>query len=228
MASLKKILLICCLLIGAKVPAQAYYYDIQARIGGYYPTSKQSREAFQNATPVYQLEGSCFFSAPWEWVPWKAWVNCSYITGSGRSERLGRTQSNMTTLSLGLKHSWKIDCYGEFYLGVGPSLSWIRMKTDGPLPEGFIDGSFIGHRKISKKNFGVVLKSGFQMRVWDYILVDVFGDYQVLAFHYKNYARSHLFPNTPNDEIVLENRKNGHHRLELGGFVVGGAIGVPF
>lgn len=64
MASLKKLLLICCLLIGAKVPVQAYYYDIQARAGAYYATSKQSREAFQKATPVYQIEGSCFFQHP--------------------------------------------------------------------------------------------------------------------------------------------------------------------
>jgi hypothetical protein len=136
-----------------------------------------------------------------------------------------------------LKHSWKIDWIGcldrivsdgEFYLGFGPSLSWLRMKTDGPLPEGFIDGRFIGHRKISKKNFGVVLKSGFQICVWDYILVDAFWDCQILTFHYKNYARSHLFPNPDHDQIIIENRKNGHHRLDLGGFVLGAAIGVPF
>ncbi len=225
MASLKNLLLICCFLIGTKIPAQAYYYDIQARVGAYYATSKQSREAFQNATPVYQLEASCFFSAPWEWVPWKVWTNGSYITGSGRSNRLGRTQSNMSSWSLGLKHSWRIDCYGEFYLGFGPSLNWFRMKTDGPLPEGFIDGRWIGHRVISKKNFGVVLKSGFQIRFWDNILVDVFADYQVLDFHYRNFARSYLLPS---GGVFVETRRNGHHRLDLGGFVVGGAIGVPF
>lgn len=134
----------------------------------------------------------------------------------------------MTTLSLGLKHSWRLDCYGEYYLGFGPSISWLRMKTDGPLPEGFINGRFIGHRKIAKKNFGVVIKNGFRMRVWDYILVDVFGDYQILTFHYKNYAKSNLFPIQNDGLIISENRRNGHHRLELGGFVVGGAIGVPF
>lgn len=224
MASLKNIMLICCLLIGAKIPAQAYYYDIQARVGPYYATNHQSKQAFQKATPVYQLEASCFFSAPWEWVPWKVWVNGSYMAGNGRADTLGRTHSNMTTLSLGLKHSWKIDCYGEFYLGVGPTLSWLRMKTDGPLPEGFINGQWLGHRKISKRQAGVVFKSGFQMRVWDYILVDVFGDYQITTFHYKNYARGHLFSRQPGTST----RRNGHHRLDLSGFIVGGAIGVPF
>lgn len=230
MASLKNILIICCLLVGARVPAAAYYYDIQARIGPYYGTCHRSTQAFQRATPVYQLEASCFFSQPWEWVPWKAWINGSFMAGNGNSDTLGRTNSNMTTLSLGLKHSWMIDrCGGEFYLGYGPTLSWLRIKTDRPLPEGFWDGQWHGHRKISKKQLGVVLKSGFRMIFCKDILVDVFGDYQLTTFHYKNYSKKHLFHAVPaENQIDRHSRRDGRHRLDLSGFVVGGAIGVPF
>lgn len=228
MTSLKNLILICCLLIGAKVPADAYYYDIQARIGGYLATSKQSKEAFQEGIPVYQLEASCFFSAPWEWVPWKAWINGSFMRGNGREERLGRTHSNLTILSAGLKYTWQINCFSEFYLGLGPTLSWLRMKTEGPLPEGFWDGHWHGHSKIAKKQAGVVLKSGYRF-IWDTMLFDVFADYFVTAFHYKNFAKTYLFPVQPAvNKVHTKNRKDGHHRLDLGGFIFGGAFGVPF
>jgi hypothetical protein len=222
--TLKNIWTACALLLCITAsPLSAYYYDIQARVGAYYYTSHQAREAFQRATPVYEIETSMFFDDPWMWIPWKAWVNGSFMAGSGDNERLGRTHSNLTSLSLGLKHSWRLDCYGgTFYLGGGPSLSWLRMKTHAVLPEGFIDGAFIGHRKISKKNFGFVLKAGYQMKLWGWLLADVFGDYQLLTFHYRNFARMDLF--VPGSH----HRRDGHHRLDLNGFKVGGALGFAF
>lgn len=225
-----KLAVLFCLVFILLQPLEGYYYDIQARVGAYYPTCHQAREAFQRGIPVYELEGSCFFSNPWEWVPWKFWVNGSYMTGSGHAERLGRTHSNMSTLSLGLKHSWRIDCYGEFYLGAGPSLSWLRMKTHEVKPEGFWDGHWHGHRKISKKQAGGVLKSGFQLKFWEgRLLIDVFGDYLITAFHYKNLSKRHLHHAVPAvNKIHKHSRKEGHHRLDISGFKVGGAIGFPF
>lgn len=207
----------------------AYYYDFQARVGAYYPTSSQSKAAFKRGIPVYEIESSIHFMNAWDWIPWKAWANASYMTGTGWADNLGRTASNMTTISLGLKHSWMLDCYGgTFYLGAGPSLSWLRIKTHSVLPEGFWNGHWHGHRKIAKKNFGAVIKSGFQITYCN-VLIDVFADYMILAFHYKNLSKKHLFPFVPAvNRLHKFNRKDGHHRLDLGGFVIGGAIGVPF
>ena len=226
MNHITKLFLAFCFL---QISLNAYYYDFQGRVGAYYPTSSQSKAAFKKGIPVYEIETSIHFMQPWEWMPWKAWANASYMTGTGWADHLGRTGSNMTTISLGLKHSWMLDCYwGTFYLGAGPSLSWLRIKTHSIVPEGFWDGRWHGHRKISKKNFGAVIKSGFQMIVYGW-LVDVFADYHILAFHYKNLSKKHLFPRvTAVNRIYKYNRKDGHHRLDLGGFVIGGAIGASF
>lgn len=220
----------CALFLALLQPLSAYYFDAQLRVGGYYATSRQTKKAFENGIPVYSLEASAFFSEPWEWVPWKAWMNCSFMAGNGKSENLGRTSSNLTTLSIGLKHSWMLDaCGGQFYLGGGPSVSWLRMKTHRAIPEGFWDGSWHGHRKISKKNWGFVAKSGFQMLLWNYVLADVFCDYQVLAVHYKNFSKRHLHHAvSATNKVHKHSRKTGHHRLDLNGFVFGGALGVCF
>lgn len=233
---------ICLALFLFACSLNAYYYDFQFRLGAYYPTSHQATKAFKRGVPVYQLEGSVMFMNAWEWIPWKAWANASLMLGHGFADNLGRTSSNINTISIGLKHSWIIDCFqgaccygngcysgGTFYLGAGPSLSWLRIKSHKVIPEGFWDGHWHGHRKIAKKNFGAVIKSGFQFRLWECVLVDVFADYSIIAFHYKNLSKKHLFPRVDAvNKIHKFRRKDGHHRLDLGGFVVGGAIGVPF
>lgn len=231
--SFKKFGLALAIVLGFSViqPLDAYYYDIQARFGGYFYTSRQAREAFHCRSPVMEIEGSAYFDHPWVWIPWKAWVNVSFMLGHGDSEHLRKTSSNLTTLSFGLKHSWRIDyCGGTFYMGLGPSLSWLRIKPHNTIPEGFVNGSFIGHRKISKKNFGAVVKTGIQMKLWGWVLADLFADYQILAFHYKDFSRANLHGLTNNGTFRIDkhDRKSGHHRLDLGGFTLGGALGFPF
>lgn len=231
--NLKRIWFTLAVVMGLTIlqPLQAHYYDFQVRSGGYFYTSKQAREAFKRGSPVIELEGSAHFAEPWVWLPWKAWVNVSFMLGHGDNERLGRTSSNLTTLSFGLKHSWMLDCYGgTFYLGLGPSLSWLRMKPHDSRPEGFWDGRWHGHRKVSKKNFGAVAKAGYQMKLWGWVLADVFADYQILAFHYKDFSKKNLHGllNNGTFRIDKHDRRHGHHRLDLGGFTIGGALGYAF
>lgn len=219
------------LLLSLAGTMDAYYWDIQARFGGYFYTSHQARQAFKCRTPVYQLESSGHFEDPWVWIPWKFWANASLMLGHGSNERLGRTTSNLVTISLGLKHSWCLDaCGGTFYLGAGLSLSWLKMKPEHILPEGFWDGHWHGHRKISKKNFGAVIKSGYEWAICPGIIANVFADYQILVFHYKDFSRRHLHGLFNNGTFRLHkhNRKDGHHRLDLGGFILGGSLGVTF
>jgi hypothetical protein len=224
--------------------ADAIYVDLQPRVGFLLPTAHSGKRLFSGAPLSYQLELSAHFAYFWEDIPWKVWLNTSWVPGTGHFSRdrddrddnllhfhtdpenhrghrdplfKPRVATNWIPISLGLKYSWGMCGLGDIYLGIGGSFSYIRARVRNDFFE----------RKFIKKEFGVVFKSGWRYALFDYLLIDLFADYYITSFGDRKRHNDFFELNTPDLNMVDQHRR-GHRQLNINSFMVGGGIGFAF
>lgn len=239
---IKKIL-IAFALIGMFSKAEALYLDFEGRVAYVAPTAKSGKRLYSGAPLSYQLEASMHFAYFWRDIPWKVWINTSWLPATGHFRRNQRhhnllhlhsdgefslpdppipafepkAETNWIPSSLGLKYSWDLCGFGSFYLGLGGSFSYYRIRLRNDFFE----------RKIIKKQLGYVFKSGWSFAVCNWIIFDFFADYYINSFAVSR--RHHEFFELNTSDIGrFEPFKKGHRRLNLNCFMTGGGIGIIF
>lgn len=227
--------------------ADAFYLDLQGRVGYVLPTAHSGKRLFSGAPLAYQIEASGHFAYAWRDIPWKVFLNTTWVPGNGHYERDNdnddnnllhlhthanlrshrdplfrpKVETNWIPISLGLKYSWHLcmcGCeFGDLYFGVGGTFSYIRVKVRNDFFE----------RKFIKKEFGCVFKSGWRITICDCILFDLFADYTITSFGDRKRHCDFLELNTP-DLNALDKHRRGHRNLNINCFMVGGGLGFAF
>lgn len=237
-------LLFSFLFLGMFSKAEAIYLDLEGRVGYVLPTAHSGKRLFSGAPLAYQLEASAHFGYFWTNVPWKVWLNTTWIPGTGHLRRLDRkhhdhvrhfhkdekegrehhhgdfeprVSTNWIPVSLGLKYSWGLCGFGDLYLGLGGSFSYIRLKVRNDFFE----------RKSIKKQFGVVFKSGWHFSICNCITFDLFADYHITSFGYHK-RHKHFFELNTSDLDKFDRHRRGHRQLNINSFMLGGGLGVVF
>lgn len=249
----KKFFLICLfstLFLGAFSSAQAFYLDIQPRVGYYLPTQKDGQKLLTGKVLVYQVEASGHFAHYWEDIPWKFWVNASYLPGSGhlRSDRhrhhhgLVRIDSNdqvrdrkhhhhhhqfahtwWIPYSGGLKYSWNLCACGYEFGAL-----YLGLGAEQSYIRIKVENDFF-ERRISKGVLGAVIKSGWRVDLFDCFFMDIFADYHFMTMTYRKRHSDFFELNTPDfSEFSHLRHRKGHYKLHLSGFMVGGGLGFSF
>lgn len=172
-------------------------WDGLFRLGAFLPTSQETRELYRPAWKQYQLEVSYNFSCTWS-----LWANIAYSIIDGRpiDSRL-----QLYPIGLGVLYRVGLSKCLEGYLGAGPTFSFLHLDNDLEVENHERDPF-----KVSKREFGGIIKSGLRYHYHEAIFVELFADYYYTQFHVE---ADHLFK---------------RDRLDLSAFFIGAGIGASF
>ena len=133
------------------------------------------REIYGSGVPTVQLESSytlcsdswtsCDRFLLWENVGW------SFKTGQSIGPHY-HTRLNLIPISVGIEYQIYVGKGVDFYFGIGPSYSFLRITND----------DHIDTHHIKRSQFGVVSKTGFRYTFCTNYFIDVFADYQYTRF----------------------------------------------
>lgn len=154
---------------------------IEVRTAAFYHTSKQYRDIYGDWDPSYQVEVSVSCNCCYA-----LWANFSWFQSHGRSVSLNNcssvipctdcsgsdnTKAEVGNLSFGIKFPFCICECLLGYVGIGPSIGYIRINNDG-----FDDSS--------KYAFGVIVKTGLNYYITQCLFLDLFVDYLYEPVHF--------------------------------------------
>jgi outer membrane protein len=184
---------LCCFLVTV---VHAENWSLQARAGYFFPAAKLLREVYHNGGFEPEIEGSVKVRDQLRF-----WTNFNAFIRSGHSQGLHNSTSiRIYPLSAGFKYNFKMRSSWDFYLGLGPSLTWVSIHDHSPYVK----------QHIHKTGWGVVGKSGFIYRFYGHGFVDLFADY-----YYTQIGS-------------ISRRGVQSHSLNVGGLRVGLGIGRTF
>lgn len=126
---------------------------------------------------------------------------CRYSTNHNKKHR----RLYILPLSLGLKYNLCITPCARFYLGAGPSYTFLKIKH--PIS--------IFNKYITRQGIGALFKSGFQYDIGEYTFLDLFVDYLYQRFHFSQF-----------DSYIDGYTKR--KQMNIGGFKIGIGLGVYF
>lgn len=174
-------------------------WSLQARGAAYFPLQKHIREIYGTALPTVELEAS-YNICSWDCSQLLLWGNLgwTFATGVTRGFRF-HSHLHLLPISLGLEYEYNLWRNLDFYLGVGPTYSWLLIQNK--------DGFSTSHKH--KSQFGVTTKTGFRYTFCRNFFLDVFGD-----FFYTPFGHIH-------DHIHSMN-------ANFTGFFVGGGLGYKW
>lgn len=153
--------------------AAADGFDVEGRVGYFYPMSKNVREIYPDGMPEYQIEASYLVCCPWS-----VWANVGYMTKRGHSEGFhDPARITMVPIAVGGKFSYALNCDFECYLGLGASYSILRIHDESP----YVD------EHVHKNAFGVTAKSGLLYRFWSCWFIEGFIDYNYTKFNFSGH-----------------------------------------
>lgn len=102
------------------------------------------------------------------------WATFDYVFGSGNVHSChGKTHINLYSWSAGLSTSLPTE-FGEYYLGIGPSLCLINIKNTLCFSE-----------RVSKLSVGGVVKTGLLYNFSPQTFADIFIDYTYQPAHFE-------------------------------------------
>lgn len=204
--------LLICAFLGIFSQSHAFYAELQGNVGGFIPLSGIGKGLYSTGTPFYSLTYACHFAHPWEYMPWKAWVEIGYIPGGRKHDHV--KSIDLIPSGIGLKHSWCIGEIGEAYIGVGPTVTWIRLKEE----VGFF------RRRFTKQQLGVVGKTGLRWKVYPGWYAELFADYYYVSYDIGKPTKKHH--RDQHFEMLRLSTLPNH--LNLSGFNCGGGVGFNF
>lgn len=182
--------------------SEASYFDGikgELKVSAFFPSSKTVRRSYSNVIPYYELEFSrkvfCGFEGFFG-------VGIMHDKGDAKGSHK-HNQFTLVPLTLGLKYTWPIESWIDFYLGAGATWAYLNAHNH----------YYNFHQKIDDSSFGGVFKTGFVSRCFNCFTIDVFVEYlsQPFCFH--------------RDGPVVGNLK---HHLNMSGFKLGAGIVYPF
>lgn len=179
------------------------YAYAEAKYAAFFPLNSEVREIYKKVLPDFELEFGAKFCNNWQ-----AWFDVGYVFTNGASDGCGnKTHLSLIPLSLGASYRFNLcDCL-DFYIGAGPSYSFLRIK----------DHSEFVHENVSKNAWGAVVRSGVYYYYSECIYFEGFFDYNYVRFDFHNDHDSDT------DDLFVERRNADLSCLKLGV-----AVGVTF
>lgn len=188
--------ILCFLLLSIPALIFSENWSLQGRVGYFLPASKLMREVYHNGGVEPEIEGAARV-----YKELRAWANFNAFIRKGHSEGLhDPTTIQIYQLSTGLKYNLKILSFWDFYLGVGPSVAFVKITNHSPYVQ----------QQVFRTAWGVVGKSGFIFRFCTHGFFDLFADY--------SYNRA----------SAVHRAGVQSHSLNVGGLRTGLGIGMAF
>lgn len=175
-------------------------WALQLRGAAFIPITSQLRKIYGTALPTMEVEGSYSLMKD-KWTTCDQlllWGNAGWTSKTGKSIGFGYySKLNLVPLTLGLEYQINFARAFDFYFGIGPSFSMLRIKNN--------DGFQTSH--FSRNEFGFTTKTGFRYTFCRHFFFDAFADYYYTRFRKMNHD--------PTQNI------SGH----FSGFFIGGGFG---
>lgn len=180
-------------------------WSAEFRIGAFIPTNNKIRKAYSSAWADYQIQIGKRFCNDWQIF---AEFSGSEKNGHWCKEFAGtvtryKSKLHMYPISLGLKYFYNICENFDVYVGAGAVYTFFRLKQSSPYQ----------YHRISKGQYGGVIKTGAVYTFCNSWFIDIFADYIFQRLRY-----------TPITEDPFSSRRT----LKFNGFKIGGGIGYNF
>lgn len=174
-------------------------WSLELRGAAFIPLKKQLRDIYGSGLPTIELEGA--YSVLKDF-----WLSCDQLLLWGNvgwtfktGETIGHgyyTRLNLIPISLGIEYQIYLGKGFDFYFGIGPTYSFLRIENY----------DFVDRHHIRKSQFGLTTKTGFRYTFFTNYFIDVFADY-----FYTQFGKMH-------DSIQsIDNH--------FSGFIIGGGFG---
>ncbi|HSX26431.1 MAG TPA: hypothetical protein VLE89_05425 [Chlamydiales bacterium] len=126
-------------------PLLASPFSLQFRGGYFYPAAELIQDVYDTGGGDYETEIAAKLHRNLS-----GWMNFNYFFRKGHTIGFDRgTFIRIFPLSLGLKYKFLVTDVIDFYIGVGPTYTWVRIHDD------------VSHRIIWRQAGGIVGKTGF-------------------------------------------------------------------
>jgi hypothetical protein len=161
-------------------PCNPTDWTLQLRGAAFIPFKHQLREIYGDGLPTMEVEGSyCLMKNKWAHCDQLLlWDNVGWTSKAGKSIGFNYyTKLNLIPFSIGLSYQVNFLRYCDFYVGIGPSLSLLRIKN--------YDGFRTTH--FNRNEFGFTTKTGFRFTFCTNFFFDIFGDYFYTKFRKMNH-----------------------------------------
>jgi opacity protein-like surface antigen len=147
-------------------------WAFQVRGAAFISLKKGLRQVYGSGIPTLEFEGSYNLLQD-KWTKCDQlllWGNIGWTAGSGRHTRM-----DLVPLSLGLEYQIHFAKYFDFYVGIGPTYSFLRIN----------DHHNFHH--FNSNRFGFTSKTGFRATFPTNFFIDVFADY-----YYTQFRKMHM------------------------------------
>jgi len=174
-------------------------WTLQARGAAFMPLKEELRHMFGSAEGTAEIESSyAIYKDKWTSCDQLLfWMNASWTHVYGHTnEQRYPAKLNLVPLSFGLTYQWNIVRNVDFYLGIGPTYSFLRASIESPFQK----------KHFNRGQFGFTTKTGFRFTFATNFFIDIFGDY-----YFTSFRKMHS--------------NVGHIENNFSGFFVGGGFG---
>ena len=164
-----------CMPVNPCRPCDTSDWTAQIRGAAFIPTPHQLSKIYGGVLPALELESS-YAVCKNRWLSGdqlQLWENVSWITKQGHTIGFGYpTRLNLVPFSIGMSYKINIGRHTDFYFGVGPTFSLLRIKISNPFDS----------VHINRNQFGLTTKTGFRFNFRKHYFFDLFGDYYYTQF----------------------------------------------
>lgn len=149
--------------------------SLQLRGAAFIPLKQQLRDIYGSGLPTIELEGSYSVlknnSSSCDQL--LLWANVGWTFKTGSTIGHGYyTRLNLIPISLGVEYQFYLGKGFDFYLGLGPAYSFLRIKND----------DFVDKHYFKKNQFGFKTKTGLRYTFFTNFFMDIFADYYYTQF----------------------------------------------
>jgi outer membrane protein W len=158
-----------------EVPCSPTHWSFEIRGDAYISLKEQIRKIYGSGIPTMEIEAAyTFFHDKWSTCDrFSLWANAGWSSKGGQTEGFGYyTKLNLVPISVGVEYQVQIVKDFDFYVGIGPSYSFLRIRNN--------DGFQNTHLK--RNQFGFRTKTGFRYTFYTNFFIDAFGDYSYTHF----------------------------------------------
>ena len=147
------------------VPLCSFEAFLEVRGGYFFPQEKRLRDIYHGGGWEPEVEARFRFYDHFD-----AWVNVNAFLQSGRSSLGTPTFVQIYPLSVGVNYAFEIIDHFDFYLGVGPVITWLIISDNSPYVK----------RSIFQTGGGVTSKTGILYHFPKWIYLDFYADYSYM------------------------------------------------
>jgi hypothetical protein len=149
-------------------------WRFEFRSAAYLPLKSQHRDIYGSALPSIQFQWNYTLCRDWCCCDeLSLYFNVAWVFKSGETKGFGYcSKLDLVPLAFGLEYAITFCCDWDFYIGLAPTYSFLRIRNN----DGF-DRACHDHGA-----FGVMTKTGFRYTFSSCVFLDIFADYYYTRF----------------------------------------------